>query len=399
MTRQLSLFDDGEATGTTVVRIATSDDAPVLTKSQKSFNTLITRIESLRDSLARWQAFLPELQRRLTQELLPLQERIDAQRSAGLHALDAAYRDPRLTKRERGKVQALIVTGTRDLLTRIDDAGLVALHDRHSDVGHDDARRDEAEFLKAMAADMFGVDLDATASAQTPDEVLDSVTRELEERAGAVDAERAEPPPRRSAKAQAKWLREQAQAREATGAVRDVYRKLASALHPDRETDIGERTRKTALMQRVNQAYEKRDLLRLLELQIETEQIDRARLGEVGERRLKHYISILKEQVRELEQELDELIAPFAMNMPYRRGVALQPADVLSSVQAEQAQLRQEKAFVEGELELFRDVPSLKLWLKGVRLSDVRVDHGFDAIESMLGGEPAARRRGRGRQR
>ena len=132
MTRQLPLFDDDEATGTTVVRIAASDDAPALTKSQKSFNTLITRIESLRDSLARWQAFLPEFQRRLTHELLPLQERIDAQRSAGLHALDAAYRDPRLTKRERGKVQALIVTGTRDLLTRIDDAGLVALHDRHS---------------------------------------------------------------------------------------------------------------------------------------------------------------------------------------------------------------------------------------------------------------------------
>ena len=47
--------------------------------------------------------------------------------------------------------------------------------------------------------------------------------------------------------------------------IREVYRKLAGALHPDRESDPQERERKTALMQRVNQAYAKNNLLQLLD--------------------------------------------------------------------------------------------------------------------------------------
>jgi len=59
-----------------------------------------------------------------------------------------------------------------------------------------------------------------------------------------------------------------------TRAVREVFRKLASELHPDRETDPAEHARKTELMQRVNQTYKAGDLLALLELQLSIEQID-----------------------------------------------------------------------------------------------------------------------------
>ena len=57
---------------------------------------------------------------------------------------------------------------------------------------------------------------------------------------------------------------------EASQSVRDVYRKLVSALHPDREADGAERERKTALMQRANQAYERNDLLELLDDRVGT---------------------------------------------------------------------------------------------------------------------------------
>ncbi len=39
---------------------------------------------------------------------------------------------------------------------------------------------------------------------------------------------------------------------DAQAILRDVYRKLASALHPDREQDARERERKSALMSEVN---------------------------------------------------------------------------------------------------------------------------------------------------
>ncbi len=47
-------------------------------------------------------------------------------------------------------------------------------------------------------------------------------------------------------------------ARQASLSVREIFRKLASALHPDREADAAERERKTVLMKRVSQACQKR---------------------------------------------------------------------------------------------------------------------------------------------
>lgn len=87
--------------------------------------------------------------------------------------------------------------------------------------------------------------------------------------------------------------------------MREVYRKLASALHPGREPDERQREAKTALMQRVNQAYEANDLLVLLELQLQIEQIDASQIANASEQRLKHYNKVLSDQLTELKLELD----------------------------------------------------------------------------------------------
>jgi hypothetical protein len=83
-----------------------------------------------------------------------------------------------------------------------------------------------------------------------------------------------------SAAAPAREERHAVEADQLKQSVRDIFRKLTSQLHPDREPDAAERARKTALMQRVNVAYAANDLLALLELQLEVEQIDQAELDE-----------------------------------------------------------------------------------------------------------------------
>ena len=50
-------------------------------------------------------------------------------------------------------------------------------------------------------------------------------------------------------------------------------------LHPDRETDHAEQLRKTALMKEANSAYEKRDLLGLLQLQLRAELTDTSKMA------------------------------------------------------------------------------------------------------------------------
>ena len=57
----------------------------------------------------------------------------------------------------------------------------------------------------------------------------------------------------------------------------------------DRETDIAERERKTALMQLANQADERSCRLSPFSLQLQTEQIDAQHLAGLSEARLLHH--------------------------------------------------------------------------------------------------------------
>ena len=120
-------------------------------------------------------------------------------------------------------------------------------------------------------------------------------------------------PKRKSAKAGKREAQREQVAEGGTRAVREAYRRLVSELHPDRETDPDAQTRKTELMQRVNQAYKAGDLLGLLEMQLSLEQIDAAALAGLADERLRHYVHVLEEQGRQLRDELQELVEPFAV--------------------------------------------------------------------------------------
>ena len=93
----------------------------------------------------------------------------------------------------------------------------------------------------------------------------------------------------------------------ASKSVQEVYRKLVAALHPDREPDPDEQKRKTELMQRVNIAYGKKDLLLLLALQLEIEQIDPAHLNHIADSRLKYFNKILKEQLYSARSQMRKI--------------------------------------------------------------------------------------------
>ncbi|MDP3441001.1 MAG: J domain-containing protein, partial [Azonexus sp.] len=150
---------------------------------------------------------------------------------------------------------------------------------------------------------------------------------------------------RKTAKQEAADLKKEDAAKKISQTVREVYRKLASALHPDRETDAAIREKKTEQMQRVNQAYQNGDLLALLNLQFEIEQIDTEHLTSLSGERLTHYNQVLREQLAELKAEVEAVTAPFMDLCQWQRKVT--PDDVDRKMSAEivnaQSDLRQVK--------------------------------------------------------
>jgi len=86
--------------------------------------------------------------------------------------------------------------------------------------------------------------------------------------------------------------------------IRSIYLSLAKILHPDTETDEVLKAEKEEYMKQVTAAYNNKNLPELLELEIRWVNKHENLLSQTPEETLKLYNELLKEQVRNLEEEL-----------------------------------------------------------------------------------------------
>ncbi|MET0934651.1 MAG: hypothetical protein ABWX83_01580 [Luteibacter sp.] len=318
-------------------------------KTQKAFNALIAKIEERRATLAEWEAFGIDFRRRFTDEYLPLRQAFDAARIRLVNRLDLAHDDRSLTKGERQTIVALILRFAGDLLASANDPEVAEVYRRYGGV---DARESpvEPEAAKRPA------DRPPAGDALDPEEARERARQEYH-------AKRKRAAPKRDA------AEERARVEEAEVhlSIREVYRKLASALHPDRERDEVERLRKAGLMQRVNTAYASRSLLDLLEIQLELEHIDQATLDSINEGRLKRWNAILKEQLRGLDQELGDVEDEYRDRCSIPPSESVSPRAVKRVLTSDMAHFRESTRAFERDLRVFDDVDRMTSWLKAMK--------------------------------
>ena len=353
--------------------VVSAADAP-LSKEQKAFNYLLGKLDRARRKLAGWREGLEVFQRRCALELAPLEQR-EAELQAELaRSLDAAHGQKGVTAAEQRKLSAMIVDLAAAVLETRDDDEMKALYNRHGEADYDAEEAAADAQMKAMLERIFGVELGDGVDMSSPEAVVAHMEAQMRRRAeadgeaegeGGADAFGDPPPQRPSPRQQAREARLAADEKAMSQTVREVYRKLASALHPDREPDPAERQRKTALMQRVNEAYQANNLLQLLELQVEIEQIDSAHLAGLAPERLKHYMKILRAQLKDLESEIFGI--EHGLRERHRLRGRITPKYMLECVDADVAALGQGVQRLEGELVMAADLKALKAWLKGIR--------------------------------
>ena len=385
------------ATTTAMVRIAATGGASTMSKTQKAFNRLIDKIASQREALAKWQAFFPRHQQRVNEEMVPALELFDEQKIAFMLLLDAARDVAGMTKGERTKLATLVRNMTEDLLDVLDDERVIAMYDKHHDVSYAQALQHDVDKFKDLVEDTLGFSMEDEefGDARTPEEMLEALMGRMgeemmaEEEAEAATAaqqqhSKSSQSTAKSAKAKAKEAAELEQAQAASQSVREIYRKLASEFHPDREPDPVERARKTALMQSVNQAYANKDLLQLLELQLRFEQIDAEHLATVDDSRLQHYVKVLQDQSRELDMELAEVTEPFLDYASDTRRYESVVAEIQEDFESELSGLRAENVRMKDSLDEFADVAVLRVWLKSVQVKRAKAEPRLSEMEMMF---------------
>jgi hypothetical protein len=315
-----------------------------LAQQQERFNGLVQEVALWRARVAEWK----ERIERYHQVIEPVRRELHAAWREWVFALDHASLQPGLSRGERQQLGELIRETVASLLEVEDDSGLAALAARHADASPS-ARAEE----------------DDRALATGDEERLENLAEDWERQAAAAAAQRAERAAKRRAVSASKQRANDQQ--EVSQSVRDVYRRVASALHPDREPDPAQRARKTSLMQQANQAYEQRNLLALLELQLQAEQIDASHLRLANRQRLDHYVAVLQEQLAELQSETRRLESSFREATGAAPGSGLQARKADRLISSEAQRLRGDLLALRGQARALQDVADVKAWLRAVR--------------------------------
>lgn len=381
--KQQPLFDgdDRRRVDRAVVPLGVVGSAASLSRAQKKFNRLIADLEAARQELARWNGYLPTYGQRVQTEIEPMQARLRQARIAMVELLDQTMRGGMLTRAQRAKVRDILSDMLSGLLEEGHELALERLHDKYCDVRYEEGQRQEAEMLQELASDFLGVEVDDD-EILSPEEMARAIEQKM--RPPAVEAEPALRGRRKkSAQAVAREAVRQQAEQGASRSVREIYRKLVSELHPDREMDPVERARKTQLIQKVNQAYEGKDLLALLELQLAIEQIDPSALANMAEERLHHYNLVLEEQLKRLRQDVSELAMPFVMMFADAAPRKVTPEVVQRAIDEDLQAMRLDLQHLRSDLKRFRDIRQLKASLRDYRIQSLD-EEDLDALAMLL---------------
>ncbi|SFE17657.1 hypothetical protein [Spirosoma endophyticum] len=320
-----------------IVRIETNKEKVPLSKAQKEFNRLIDKIEKSSTDLRELRDITQYVQQRMQADYWPLIDQYTRFQADLIRLLDRAYERSDLNKSERKKLEVLIQRMAFELIATHDIDELKPIYDKYDSQGFDKISAEPNKL--ALPAD------------------------EQEESVKADEAEQKAAKPK-SEKRQAREAKKQLEERNITKAVRTVYMDLVKAFHPDREPDETEKQRKTEIMHRVTDAYEKGDLLALLRLQLEFERIDQTHLENLAETQLKYYNKILREQAQELDDELTGLQNQLAA-MTGKPAFAVTSRTALEfSLNSDIAHLKRTVKQIKADVKALANDDILKQWLK-----------------------------------
>ena len=376
------------------LRIVPSRTSASLGKKQKRFNSLVKSASDLRVALRAWR----DADYHLARGSAAIANLFDQQRAAIRELTLLLHRyalDRKFSRIDRAQLAGMLERHAQQLLAdNPDDAEIKQIYNAHTRSDFDRERQaDEAEQSAIMQQVLEEHGLEFDRQFETLAELEAAARAAQAEREQATADRRARR--KKSAKQVAAEERRHAATTQAGKALQEVYRQLVRTLHPDHERDPAERARKTALMQEVNVAYERGDLLELLELQLRIEQIDPERIGGLAEDRLDHFIKLLGDQVAQLRDELGAIEHPYRVQLDIYPPRKLPPAAVLAMMGEDIDRLTLRLAEMKRDLRTMSTVDGMKAWLYEQRVRSSREAEAFADLMSMVGSAEQPRRRRR----
>ena len=336
-----------------------------LSPAQQRFNKLLARVDNLGRQVQNIQRLVDAVRAPHLERVSGLERRITQTQTDMALFLHERLQRKGLTAAQKKSVRSILESLLQVLEPEGDDSPLAALRSvyfppEEQALSLQDAKQ---QMLDAMEATLgHPLDLEGLDEIDSPEELLASLMRKVQDERQAEEDRQAKRQAQRPTTAKQRKAQEQAQ--DAKTALRTIYRQLASALHPDREPDLAERERKSALMSQANAAYERGDLVTLLRLQLQAEQVDETHIARLADDKLAALSLLLKEQVATLESEVFEAEMRASAQLGIHVTAMMDEALLRRRLQYAQEDAERIARTMQADLERVRDDAQLKLWLR-----------------------------------
>ncbi len=355
-----------------VVPVIQSKKGKTMSRLQRQFNHRIKRIQKLKKKIEAIEKAIPEIRSLMQQELQPVRDKIVAVRIQVVEQFDKAWEMKFFRHKEKEKLQDFILNQVYELIHEHGRQELEPLYDKHAPTSYQEEEALVKEASKGMATEMFknlfDVDLDLDdVDMNNFGQVSEKLRESVEERARQEEERQ-----KAKKKTKAELAREEKLKKETENiskTSRAVYTRLVKEFHPDKERDEEKRLWKTETMKRVTQAYKQDDFFGLLSLEIELMQGSAHNIGDLPDKQLKYYTKMLKDQVEELEMQMDVIQNP---PPPFdRMGHLLQnPKEAESTIKHERKMLERELTALKNDLAYFNDTKNIREYLRDYALQE-----------------------------
>jgi hypothetical protein len=317
------------------INVPVQTGQPAGTPAQQAFQQAIQAVENLREQLRELKDGQAEARRRYWQQVGPVAAQVVAARRALYGPLEEALLLSYFNRLEEQQITTFILANAQALQERFGE--------------------DEAAIMQKYSPTRNSATSAATAT-QPDDDTLPPHEQ-------AAAQARAQRKTKAQKKQEAAEQAARAEQQRLLSNTKTVYRQLARANHPDLERDPAQQQHKTALMQRITEAYEANDLYTLLQLLAEGGPADADSDDMLG-----RYTQALAQQQIELKQQLQAL--KFGPN-----GFSG------STGKKQELELRQLKRDLRAEAEYVQHVARLMQEPSGIReVLRMLTDEGLDSI-------------------
>ena len=340
--------------------------AQPLSAAARAYNLQLGRVDKLRSQLVELDALGQAHRQALHTAVEPLRRQLAGQQRALALALDEHLQGKLLSRVQADTARSVLCSVARSLAEAGEEA-MRELHDRHSPRTLAQLKQDAADALRERLEAVLGEPLDDEGQDLSAEQLLRAGMERLRRSQDEAQARKREAAQAKRARKKPGAVRQQTEQHDADTLLRRLFRQLASALHPDRETDPQARLRKTALMSEANAAYEKRDLVTLLQIQSRAELADPEAVHKLSDERLASLTLLLKAQVAELERERAGRQSALADEFDLPEGISPNANTLLQNRIDQARALEMALAQLREDLAQAVDPVRLKRWLNAQR--------------------------------